>query len=335
MKNIHDRSQRRTTMYKLTSYVVLLFVSILSITAFANCEEVNTLSENLHLDEFDDYDGCNQLQELFNSAIASQTMHDIEKYGTAISVEHSCPLDYKVAVTRKASTQFIKKAQKTTGSDEKEELLRRANRLTKQWQGLAMLGDINMDKKEYEKATCYYQDALSKINDEEATPKEPSVQIIESIFKKASEARLLAVEYIGVPVNHRSGEAEGLAMTNVRKFIPKRVPIPITFETGNSHFTSKGKAAIKDLLDYLSKESNTDTITLVGHTDSRGADDYNMTLSIARAQAVADWLKQNGFSKNITIKGMGERQALEVQEPERYTQQEIWQLNRRVELVRQ
>ena len=66
-----------------------------------------------------------------------------------------------------------------------------------------------------------------------------------------------------------------------------------------------------------------------GHTDSDGEDNYNLTLSKARAQAVAAFLLERGIASNrFSAHGFGETQALANNETDAGRQ-----LNRRVEFL--
>jgi outer membrane protein OmpA-like peptidoglycan-associated protein len=66
-----------------------------------------------------------------------------------------------------------------------------------------------------------------------------------------------------------------------------------------------------------------------GHTDSVGSDDYNMTLSQHRAEAVRDYLVQQGIPEaNITARGLGKTGPVASNDTPEGRQQ-----NRRVELV--
>ena len=66
----------------------------------------------------------------------------------------------------------------------------------------------------------------------------------------------------------------------------------------------------KNNLDKVAKvfKHNPDTnINVYGHTDSKGADDYNRSLSVKRADAVVNYLKTQGLKSNrFTAIGMGE-----------------------------
>ncbi|MDA2806357.1 OmpA family protein [Nocardiopsis suaedae] len=48
------------------------------------------------------------------------------------------------------------------------------------------------------------------------------------------------------------------------------------------------------------------SVTVTGHTDSKGGDDYNEDLSLRRAEAVADYLESAGFAE-VSVVGEGER----------------------------
>ena len=68
-------------------------------------------------------------------------------------------------------------------------------------------------------------------------------------------------------------------------------------------------------------------IEIAGHTDSKGADDYNLKLSANRAQAVVDHLTKNGIaSSRLTAKGYGETKPIAGNDTD-----EGRQLNRRTE----
>ncbi|SFD77911.1 OmpA family protein [Roseivivax sediminis] len=71
-------------------------------------------------------------------------------------------------------------------------------------------------------------------------------------------------------------------------------------------------------------------VRVVGHTDSRGADDYNRQLSLDRAQAVRDWLSTRPELQDVTLttSGAGESQPTAGNDTEAGRRQ-----NRRVELI--
>lgn len=84
-----------------------------------------------------------------------------------------------------------------------------------------------------------------------------------------------------------------------------------------------GKALKGGLLDV--------TFMIVGHTDSKGSDVYNQSLSEARAQSVADYLNtRHGVSNSsLLVKGAGESRPIASNDSEQGRSK-----NRRVEFIR-
>ena len=58
----------------------------------------------------------------------------------------------------------------------------------------------------------------------------------------------------------------------------------------------------------LIRKGGTGVISVVGHTDSKGDDAYNLDLSLRRARAVVAWLSSDGavLSDRLTAEGKGE-----------------------------
>ena len=114
------------------------------------------------------------------------------------------------------------------------------------------------------------------------------------------------------------------------------VPVPINFESGSTAFTANGQAAVDEMLAALmdqQKSGKLGSITLVGHTDPRGADQYNMELSRRRVEAVSAYLHKNGIQANVAVEAKGKSEPFDMSVlPYEPTQDEAWALDRRVEL---
>ncbi|MEI6412942.1 MAG: OmpA family protein [Pseudomonadota bacterium] len=77
------------------------------------------------------------------------------------------------------------------------------------------------------------------------------------------------------------------------------------FDFDKSILKPKMRALLDDLAPKL-KDPNISTISIVGHTDNRGKDAYNMRLSKRRADAVREYLAQHGVStRKMTTDGRG------------------------------
>ena len=84
----------------------------------------------------------------------------------------------------------------------------------------------------------------------------------------------------------------------------------IHFDFNSYEILSEDTTALNEVAELLRIFFNA-KLKLIGHTDDVGSDEYNIDLSLHRAQAVADYLHQRGISqKRISIDGKGKRQPL-------------------------
>jgi outer membrane protein OmpA-like peptidoglycan-associated protein len=80
----------------------------------------------------------------------------------------------------------------------------------------------------------------------------------------------------------------------------------ILFAFSKSDLSDSAKMNLDKLGTALTNYPNTN-IEIQGHTDSRGTDEYNMGLSLRRANAVRDYLASQGIdAKRMTVRGFGE-----------------------------
>lgn len=83
--------------------------------------------------------------------------------------------------------------------------------------------------------------------------------------------------------------------------------LPILYPLNSALLTPEAKRVIdENLLDFM-RQKPLIKIELASHTDSRGSDEYNMSLSQQRAQSVVNYLASKGINKNrLMAKGYGE-----------------------------
>jgi len=80
----------------------------------------------------------------------------------------------------------------------------------------------------------------------------------------------------------------------------------ILFAFSKSDLGDSAKENLDKLVAILNKYPNTN-IEIQGHTDSRGTEEYNMALSLRRANAVRDYLESQGIAASrMTTRGFGE-----------------------------
>ncbi len=89
-----------------------------------------------------------------------------------------------------------------------------------------------------------------------------------------------------------------------RKFIIKK---NINFKTGSSILEQTSTELLNQIADVILK-NQVHKLLIVGHTDSSAKDDYNLKLSLDRANAVKSYLVERGVSEDILMaQGFGKR----------------------------
>ncbi len=83
--------------------------------------------------------------------------------------------------------------------------------------------------------------------------------------------------------------------------------IPIFYQTASAKLTPASEKVIDKYLYSLMKEKPGIRIEIMSHTDSRGNDKYNQSLSQQRAQSVVNYLVKKGISRSrLVARGYGE-----------------------------
>lgn len=84
----------------------------------------------------------------------------------------------------------------------------------------------------------------------------------------------------------------------------------VYFDTNKFNINSASQTTLNKLIGVFKEYPDTNLL-VVGHTDSVGADDYNMTLSKNRAYAVTNYLTQKGINQSrLTTNWFGETQPM-------------------------
>lgn len=110
------------------------------------------------------------------------------------------------------------------------------------------------------------------------------------------------------------------------------VPVPVTFVFNEATLTDDGKKAASLLLEYL-RLKRFPRITLTGHADERGSDELNLGLSRERLETVARFLRDGGFNGQLQLVPKGKAEPYTGVVRGDFSQEDLWQLDRRVELV--
>jgi outer membrane protein OmpA-like peptidoglycan-associated protein len=122
-------------------------------------------------------------------------------------------------------------------------------------------------------------------------------------------------------------EGTGVSVSRDGDNIVLNMPSNITFATDQSDIKPNFYATLNSVAIVL-KEFNRTLVDINGHTDSDGADDYNIDLSQRRADAVAQYLESQDLNaERFETKGFGETQPVATNASTRGKAQ-----NRRVEI---
>ena len=109
------------------------------------------------------------------------------------------------------------------------------------------------------------------------------------------------------------------------------VPLPITFVFSEATLTGDGTKAAALLLEYLQLK-RFPKVTLTGHADERGSDELNIGLSRERLETVARFLREGGYSGQLDLIPKGKSEPYTGVVRGDFSQEDLWQLDRRVEL---
>ena len=115
--------------------------------------------------------------------------------------------------------------------------------------------------------------------------------------------------------------------------VPVTIPSNVLFEFNSAVVTAAGEEALVLALgDRPKKADLSQGVNVIGHTDSKGAEDFNQRLSVERARAVAKVLERRfpNLQGSLRVAGRGEREPVAPNEIGGKDNPEGRRLNRRV-----
>ena len=84
----------------------------------------------------------------------------------------------------------------------------------------------------------------------------------------------------------------------------------LTFKTGSATITNTSFKFLDEIAEYM-KANPSFSLSIVGHTDNTGSDEYNQKLSEDRAESVKSYLVKKGVGEiSITAEGKGESEPI-------------------------
>ncbi|NCC28703.1 MAG: OmpA family protein [Gammaproteobacteria bacterium] len=112
---------------------------------------------------------------------------------------------------------------------------------------------------------------------------------------------------------HGPGDLEPCVKAAV---VPKEFTVRLNFEFDKYEIANVvNDAELQRLDDYIAQVKSTpvrEEISLVGHTDAKGSDEYNMALGMRRAESVRNYMISKGIpaSDIVSVTSMGKRDML-------------------------
>lgn len=285
---------------------------------------------------------CSDLQRRFERALKERSLADVRRLEQELTLD-VCAEPKDVVQSRSALELALAETLKTAPGQtaEREALLMSAFKPQLNWQAGRELGDLLFGQRRFAEATRTYEAAIEVLKNRSATERAPAEREILSLVNRANQTRMLAAneedrtrQPIFVSTRDAAGRVGGGLSANVRGVVVKSVPVPIQFETGQAVLTPTGLKAASELLAAL-QQQQPPVIRLVGHTDERGAADYNLVLSERRVRAVEAYLRENGIKGHIQVDWKGKSHPLAIELGEGLDRELVWALNRRVEWIRE
>lgn len=160
----------------------------------------------------------------------------------------------------------------------------------------------------------------------------------DELSRKPTAAQIVERLRSPVPSIGGSGLRRGLRSVTVDGGTPTAPAAPaalpsidleVNFEFASARLTPDAKIVLDHLGQALLDPALVKArVQLIGHTDAKGSDAYNLKLSQLRAQAVADYLsaRQGIAAQRLTAEGRGRSQLLDSDDP-------FNALNRRVQVI--
>lgn len=298
---------------------------------------------------------CAQAIAAFDAAVKTGTREGATRSFDDLSFTPGCKAPDKIAARNRLVNFLIDYAGALRVTDaERDGALHSAERIldvSGSWRGKEKLADYYYTHHDLQKAREWYEKSVSALGtaDPPATDEEKEVLTIRlyaaQSFANDDEEGRRSISFTPT-MRDAAGQPGGLYSDELRPrgAIPIKVPIPIQFEYDKAVFTPLGEQTMRELVDaarqlqkVAAAAGTVPTMKLVGHADPRGGDQHNMVLSKNRVIAVRDELMRQGVKAQFDVKWVGAREEFKWQllpNANQLTQEEKWQLDRRVEWVR-
>jgi len=237
------------------------------------------------------------------------------------------------------------------------------------WAVQAVRGDIAASRGQRDEAAKLYNAALDTLGDPGLTTQSKQLEPVAERLASLAQENMMLAGTMRTSVA-RGGEATGVMGMMSRGLAVEKVPtpatqapasndqtyvapapeapeynivaaaaakiekvfLPIHFDFDSDTLDAAGVREAISLSDFL-KANHVGLITIIGHTDDVGDQNYNLDLSLRRAENLAAFLVSDGVTTAIDVVGKGEFEPPIVVDASIYSTEEFRTIARRVEVA--
>lgn len=200
------------------------------------------------------------------------------------------------------------------------------------WTIVAVRADIAVKRKQWLEASQLYgqaYDLLGDIKTDNSAQKTENQRLRKQLAELAADAQLVYGKID--PGKTRDGFSQGIRLTT-RDIGVQQTVLPVHFQSNKASLDTDGQASATQMAQFIKTQSGISKVLITGFADPRGSSEHNQLLSEQRAQAVAEFLKNNGVTTSIETLGKGETAPSQTN-LQGLTEEEQLQRWRRVEMV--
>jgi Outer membrane protein and related peptidoglycan-associated (lipo)proteins len=186
---------------------------------------------------------------------------------------------------------------------------------------LVLKGDV-IDNKTNEKIAAKLEMSLKesrirsqKINASNGSYEQEIQELGWYIFTASAEGYLNAVDSVWVNDKEVTPVIKDIVLQPIEVGVTVRLK-NIYFDFDKTTLKNESFTELNKVVDFL-KQNPSVEIEISGHTDNKGSDDYNQTLSQGRSEAVVDYVISQGIdSYRLTAHGYGEGKPIDTNDSE-------------------
>jgi outer membrane protein OmpA-like peptidoglycan-associated protein len=130
------------------------------------------------------------------------------------------------------------------------------------------------------------------------------------------------------------GKVEDLAVRETDTEVHIDLAADVLFDFDKADLLPKAEQTLQKAADLIRQRNAKGVVRIEGHTDAKGSDAYNQTLSERRAAAVKRWFESHGLHERFATAGFGAKKPVAPNaKPDGSDDAEGRAKNRRVEIV--